>query len=256
MLVTGFFNIRSMKRTFVIGDIHGGLKALLQVFERANITTDDKLIFLKDYVDGWSESAQVLEYLIELQHKNECVFIKGNHDMWCEEWLRSGDTDEVWLRHGGLATIASYATLNFGQRATHINFLERMEYFFIDEFNRLFIHAGFTSSHGPEKEFRSGNFSWDRSLWETAISVNGLLTKNSLLYPKRMKLFHEIYIGHTPTLYYGIYVPMQAGNVWNIDTGAAFTGKLSVIDINSKEFWQSDFVSSLYPGEKGRNESA
>ena len=56
------FNVRSMKRTLVIGDIHGALKALLQVFERARITADDKLIFLGDYVDGWSESAQVLDY--------------------------------------------------------------------------------------------------------------------------------------------------------------------------------------------------
>lgn len=245
-----------MKRTFVIGDIHGGLKALLQVFERANITTDDKLIFLGDYVDGWSESAQVLEYLLNLQHINECVFIKGNHDLWCEEWLRSGDADDIWLRHGGLATMESYASLNLQQRATHISLLESMNYFVVDELNRLFIHAGFTYSQGPEKEFQSGNFNWDRSLWETAIAVNGLITKKSLLYPKRMKLFHEIYIGHTPTLYYGVNVPMQAGNVWNIDTGAAFTGKLSIIDINSKEFWQSDLVTALYPGENGRNEPA
>ena len=45
-------------------------------------------------------------------------------------------------------------------------------------------------------------------------------------------------------------------NVWNIDTGAAFTGKFSIIDINSKEFWQSDLVTALYPDEKGRNEPA
>ena len=55
-----------MMRTLVIGDIHGGLKALHQVVERANITKDDHLIFLGDYVDGWSESAQVLQYLIKL----------------------------------------------------------------------------------------------------------------------------------------------------------------------------------------------
>jgi serine/threonine protein phosphatase 1 len=45
------------KRTLVFGDIHGGLRALQQLFERAKITADDRLIFLGDYVDGWSESA-------------------------------------------------------------------------------------------------------------------------------------------------------------------------------------------------------
>jgi serine/threonine protein phosphatase 1 len=73
-----------MKRTLVIGDIHGGLKALEQILERASVSVDDTLIFLGDYVDGWSESAQVIEFLIDLKRKNNCVFIKGNHDVWCE----------------------------------------------------------------------------------------------------------------------------------------------------------------------------
>ena len=58
--------IKTTNRILVIGDIHGGLKAINQVFERAKVTTDDRLIFLGDYVDGWSESPQVLDFLIEL----------------------------------------------------------------------------------------------------------------------------------------------------------------------------------------------
>ena len=79
-----------MNRTLVIGDIHGGLKALKQVFQKANVTAADKLIFLGDYVDGWSESAVVINYLIGIEQVQSCVFIKGNHDEWCEEWLRTG----------------------------------------------------------------------------------------------------------------------------------------------------------------------
>ena len=41
-----------MKRTFVIGDIHGGLKALLQVLNKLEVTAKDTLIFVEDYVDG------------------------------------------------------------------------------------------------------------------------------------------------------------------------------------------------------------
>jgi serine/threonine protein phosphatase 1 len=46
---------------------------------------------------------------------------------------------------------------------------------------------------------------------------------------------------------------MQRCNVWNMDTGAAFTGRLSVMDVDTKEFFQSDVVQGLYPGETGRN---
>jgi serine/threonine protein phosphatase 1 len=48
---------------------------------------------------------------------------------------------------------------------------------------------------------------------------------------------------------------MHAINVWNIDTGAAFTGKLSAIDIDTKDVFQSDTVKDLYPYEQGRNKS-
>jgi serine/threonine protein phosphatase 1 len=79
------------------------------------------------------------------------------------------------------------------------------------------------------------------------------MPRESLLYPRRLKLFNEIFIGHTPTLYYDVDVPMRGGNVWNIDTGAAFKGRLTVMDIASKEYWQSDPLPALYPGETGRN---
>src|SRR5882762_5036506 len=233
-----------MKRTLVIGDIHGGLKAVHKVFKKANVTANDKLIFLGDYVDGWSESAAVMDYMIALSNSNDCIFIKGNHDEWCEDWLRTGEADKAWLFHGGKPTVDSYATVSTATKLQHLNFLEQMPYYFIDEQNRLFIHAGFTSMHGPQKEFHNSNFSWDRTLWETALAMDKRIKKDSLLFPKRLKLFTEIYIGHTPTLYFGVGVPMQGCNVWNIDTGAAFTGKLSVMDIDTKEFWQSEAVQN------------
>lgn len=242
-----------MKRTFVIGDIHGGLRALTQVLDKAGISTEDTLIFLGDYVDGWSESAQVIKYLINLSAKQHCIFIKGNHDVWCEDWLRTGIADKTWLFHGGRATIDSYTLVDDNTKQAHLNFFEKMPFYSIDEHNRLFIHAGFTSMHGPQQEFHSCNFSWDRTLWEMAITMDKRIKEDSLLFPKRLKLFSEIYIGHTPTLYYNVTVPMQGCNVWNIDTGAAFTGRLSIINIDTKEFVQSDIVQNLYPGETGRN---
>jgi len=242
-----------MNRTLVIGDIHGGLRALDEVFEKAVVTSEDKLVFLGDYVDGWSESAAVVDRMIQFSNSNTCVFIKGNHDVWCENWLRTGQADKTWLFHGGQATVDSYTAADAATKLQHLNFFEQMPFYYIDELNRLFIHAGFTSMHGPQKEFHNSNFSWDRTLWEMAITMDKRITKDSVLFPKRLKLFNEIYIGHTPTLYYDVTIPMQGCNVWNIDTGAAFTGKLSIMDIASKQFWQSASVYELYPGEAGRN---
>jgi serine/threonine protein phosphatase 1 len=238
--------------TFVIGDIHGGLRALQQVLDKARPGADDTLVFLGDYVDGWSESAGVIDYLMQLEQQHHCIFIKGNHDAWCEVWLRSADTEHLWLVSGGAATIASYESYSDAQRLRHLNFLERMKMYYLDEQNRLFIHAGFTSMHGPKGERYETIFYWDRSLWEMALSINPALTPDDLFYPKRLKHFREIYIGHTPTTNYGISTPMNGGNVWNADTGAAFSGPLTIINADTKQFWQSDTVRQLYPGEAGR----
>jgi serine/threonine protein phosphatase 1 len=242
-----------MKRKLVVGDIHGGLNALKQVLERAKLNSSDELIFLGDYVDGWSESAATIAFLMDLQESYACVFIKGNHDCWCENWLKEGVAPERWLFHGGASTVQSYAFFNSDEKQMQLQFFERMKWYHVDEKNRLFIHAGFTSMHGPEQEFHTSNYNWDRTLWEMALSMDKQIGKHSVLFPKRLKLFQEIYIGHTPTLYYDVDVPMQGCNVWNVDTGAAFTGKLSIMNIDSKEFWQSDPLTNLYPGEKGRN---
>ena len=241
-----------MKRTLVIGDIHGGLRALKQVLERANVTINDTLIFLGDYVDGWSESAQLIDFLIDINNTHRCIFILGNHDAWCMTFLQTNNAPNEWLFSGGQSTIESYKNLKF-DKLSHLNFFQRMKDYYIDENNKLFIHAGFSSMNGPSKEHYSTNFSWDRTLWETAVAMDKHLKKNSELFPKRLLLFNEIYIGHTPTLNYKIDTTMNKANVWNIDTGAAFTGKLSILDIDTKEFWQSDALTELYPNEKGRN---
>jgi serine/threonine protein phosphatase 1 len=242
-----------MAKTYVIGDIHGALKALEQVIDKISPQKDDRLIFLGDYVDGWSQSAEVIKFLMALDNVYDCIFLKGNHDAWCEEWLSGEDADKTWLFHGGQATVDSYQLLTKRQKNIHLAFYNLMRYYYIDEANRLFIHAGFCSMHGPAHEHFASNCYWDRTLWETALGLDNRIGEESIFYPKRLRLFREIYIGHTPTINYGVEEPMHAYNVWNIDTGAAFYGRLSALNIDTKEFWQSDIVQQLYPNEKGRN---
>ena len=242
--------------TFVIGDIHGGLRALIQVIERANVQPEDQLIFLGDYVDGWSESPQLIDYLINLSKTNICTFIRGNHDQLFLDWLETSDKniDEgMWFKHGGKATVLAYEKVSIETKKEHILFLKSLHDYYLDNQNRLFVHAGFTNMSGIRYEYFSKMFYWDRTLWETALALNENLEKTSRCYPKRFLIYDEVYIGHTPTTRIGSIVPVNRANIWNVDTGAAFKGKLSILNVDTKEFWQSDPLPSLYPNEKGRN---
>ena len=242
-----------MSRKLVFGDLHGGLKALIQLLEKIDLNPSDELIFLGDYVDGWSDSANTVSYLIELAKQNSCVFIRGNHDDLAHKWLETGEMNQKWLEHGGQSSLDAYRNLNEEDKEKHKQFFREMLNYYHDKEDRLFLHAGFTNLHGPEFEYHETAFYWDRTLWEMALSIREDLEPGDVRYPKRLEHFREIYIGHTPVTRIGETKPVNKANIWNVDTGAAFKGPISALDIDSKELFQSEPVHTFYPDEEGRN---
>ncbi len=241
------------KRTFAIGDIHGGLRALKNLLDQLDLQTADQLIFLGDYVDGWSESAETIFFLMELAKKQNCIFIRGNHDQLCYDWLLTGVHTDEWVIHGGMATKESYGRFTKEEIGAQFDFFENLQDYVILDEKKLFLHAGFTNLKGPHAEYFNKMCYWDRTLWELALSVDPKLSKGHKYYPPRLALFDEVYIGHTPVTRIGKTKPVQASCVCNVDTGAAFKGPLSAINIETKEIFQSQPVYLYYPDEQGRN---
>ena len=237
-------------RTLAIGDIHGGYRAIMQCFERSGFDyKKDRLIALGDVADGWSE---VVECIEELHKIKKLIYITGNHDSWARSYLKFGETPRIWTSQGGQATIDSYLRLPDDARLKimkrHLKFFDKGVYYFIDEENRLYIHGGY-NWHRPIGDTSNYDMTWDRHLWETAGYWNKV-KKNETLFVKQYK---EVFIGHTTTSWYDKTLePVNFTNVWNLDQGGGWEGKLTIMDVESKEYWQSDIVKTLYPDEKGR----
>jgi len=64
--------------------------------------------------------------------------------------------------------------------------------------------------------------------------------------------YREVYLGHTPTLNFNSSVPLSFCECWLMDTGAGYHGRLTMMDIGTKEYFQSDPVPQLYSGYSGR----
>lgn len=253
-----------MGRTFVIADIHGAYRALKQVLERSEFNYDeDTLIQLGDIADGWPEVFEVVEELMKVKNLIE---IKGNHDDWFREYIEKGIHPVKW-KMGGVGTARSYLRQIDKEDLIHQNgdgytialnpddipplhqqFFKTQHLYYVDDKNRLFIHGGFDRNQNL-KEQAEYIYYWDRNLWDQAKSVKGsdkLKTEDN---------FTKIFIGHThvddwrnPEA-----KPQFEGNlVWNLDTGAGWSGKLTIMDVDTEKYWQSDFVGDLYPNEKGR----
>ena len=264
-----------MKKIFTIGDIHGNFKGLKQVLERGNFDYEnDTLIQLGDVIDGLSESYECVEELLMIKN---LIPIKGNHCYIFEEFFKTGVHNFNW-DHGAIHTAWSYRE-NRDKNDVFNNILPKMvnipkhhreffinqKHFYIDEKNRLFIHGGFDRFKSIHKQ-DINSFLWDTKFWESAIKCDDNIKLTTI------DCFSEIYIGHYSTINWTatgrfnhlkdennpndlqkITKPMYSGGVYNLDTGSGYKGgKLSMMNIDTKEIFQSDYIEELYPNEEGR----
>jgi len=244
-------------RRLVMGDIHGAYKALKQCLNQSGFDYEkDLLIQLGDVVDGYPDSFDCVDELLKIKH---LVAIKGNHDDWFAEFIKTDFHPYFW-NHGGKGTLSSYLdhagkSGDFFQSrngyksalepndipASHQAFFARQQTYYIDEEKRCFVHAGFNAKL-PFLAQDEEEYYWDRSLWESAL----LCQRKGEQFAIQAD-FKEIYIGHTPTLNYDTDRPMHAFNIHNLDTGAGHNGRLTIMDIETGAFWQSDVTTALYP---------
>ena len=253
-----------MKR-YVIGDLHGNLKALKQCLQGIEFDYEnDLLIQLGDVVDRMPESFGCVEELLKIKN---LISIKGNHDDWFFTWLKTEKHPANW-QHGGNNALQSYCyaydkdfmpTMN-GYKTTlhpenisfeHFEFFNKqLDYYILDK--KLFVHGGFNRHFKINEQQVPDIFYWDRDLWMSALSFQSVYEHNKiklgtpdieLKFKIVDKSFDEIFIGHTPTINWENLDgtprthPMNAGPIWNIDTGGGFEGgRVTIMDIDEKTY--------------------
>jgi serine/threonine protein phosphatase 1 len=233
-----------------MSDSHGAYAAMMQCLERCEYDVEkDQLYFLGDVVDGWSDTKESMDLLLCIKN---LVYILGNHDQWALEFY-SGEMEpddqsfDLWLLNGGATTIKSYGA-GKPMPEEHLELLKNAKPYHITEDNILLVHAGFDTGKPIEKT-KPEYLRWSRTF------IYHYYERYVAQKPIKLEQYKEVYIGHTPTISLNRtqITPLQLGNMMLIDTGAGFSGYLSIIDLDTKEVWQSDQVMQLYPSQEGRN---
>jgi len=229
-------------RTFAVGDIHGMKRALVQVLERANFDYDrDRLITLGDIVDWGHEVPQCIQELQKIKHH---IAIRGNHDVWCMNWILSGEKNPVWRQQGGAQTIGAYVRTGLLTDVAQKQFFKDQVNYFVDEERRLYVHAGYDRRVEIDRQ-RPFDLWWSRSLYNSLIAHQ----KEGLRLPTDVNQFSDVFIGHSQTIWeFPDLKPVNVLNVYNLDQGAKQYGKLTLMQVDTKEYWQSDYTSELYRG--------
>lgn len=226
-------------RTLVIGDIHGNYEALTQVLARAGFDPEkDRLISLGDVYDGHPESGRCVEYLRKLPHFIWCL---GNHDSHARWWLRgewkAGDPEGTWSLASLKSVIDSYrdgkGNLDQELIQRHREFIETAVPYYVDEDNRLYLHAGIDWRFPVDEQPKYWIYYADRLTYrEYALAHK----KEGTKFP-----YKDVFIGHTKTIkQHPKAKPVRRANLWNLDTGAGTHGKLTAMDAETYEYWQSD----------------
>ena len=233
-------------KTFVIGDIHGAYKALQQCIERSKINkNEDTLIFVGDIVDGYSQVPECVDMLLEFKN---LIAIRGNHDQWFMKWAKTGYIFPGWFRQGGAATLARYEDNKELVSKHMLEYFDKTLIYYIDsERNYAFMHGGY-NWHMPLTSNTDDLIMWDRHMVETAQTWEYEKTN----VPFKFKEFNKIFVGHTTTQHSfsrrhaASLLPAFLVNLINLDTGAGWNGKLTIMNIDTLDFWQSDVVTDLY----------
>ncbi len=75
---------------YAMSDIHGCIEDLLKQMEHVDLSVENRLVFLGDYIDYGHSSYQVLKYIRDLQQEygeEKVIVLKGNHEAMFLEWI-------------------------------------------------------------------------------------------------------------------------------------------------------------------------
>lgn len=217
---------------YAIGDIHGQFRALNRLMKRINRhyfagkRQKKKLIFLGDYVDRDIGVGRVIEQLIKIDSRRDCIFLRGNHDQVLLDFLGNPSCGPLWAKIGGLYTLKDYginvvhpnkpnfdwhdvhAKFSAAFPRTHKRFLENTQLMHV-EGDFCFVHAG-VDPNRPLSQQEAEDLLW--------------IEQKFLSY--RKPLDKVIIHGHTVA-----DRPVIKRNRIGIDTGAYITNRLSAVGL-------------------------
>ena len=176
-----------------VGDVHGRADLLDRLLDRLAADYPDlPVLTVGDYVDRGDDSAKVLRRLHQgMRDGSGLICLMGNHEEMCLRFLDNAEAHgSLWLRNGGLQTLASFGVGGIGPsskgadlRRTRDNLARQMGDDLIDWLrdlplwwqsgNVVVLHAGADPTSPIDTQKRS-TFLWGHKDFATRVRGDGL----------------------------------------------------------------------------------
>jgi len=213
-------------RLLAIGDIHGCYHPLRELVEdELQLTRDDELVLIGDYIDRGPHSKSVLDYIIGLKAAGfSIVTLLGNHESMLLKAMQEDMYLVNWLFNGGRATLDSFNIRHPDLIPDlYLTFMHELKLFYqVDPF--IFVHAGFNNA-----------------------IADPFTDEHLMLWTRQENHFHPLFKGktiihgHSVNTVSDLHTRMdERWGIINIDTGCVYPhktdcGLLSAVDLTHWE---------------------
>jgi len=173
-----------MNRKFVIGDIHGCSKTFKNLlFETLEITKEDSIYLLGDYIDRGPNSKKVIDRIIKMKKQGFDINpILGNHELLLLDSANFVQNHIVWFRNGAKPTLKSF-NINYAHefKPKYLDFFRNLPYYILLE-DYVIVHGGLNFSAAEPLEDKE-SMVWIRDSYVDLYKTGG----------------RKLICGHTPT---------------------------------------------------------
>ena len=223
-------------RIYAVGDIHGCLDRLVALHEMiaediaARPVARTTLVHLGDFVDRGTDSAQVIDWLINRPPvpADEIVNLMGNHELMMLSAVVGAEKEapENWLMNGGADSLLSWGIPRSVPPNLWAGRIPRQHLIFLRDLvvshrigPYLFVHAGIRPGVPLDQQTKQ-DMLWIREPFLSSTADHGVIVVH----------------GHTPKR-----APVIEHNRIAIDTGAVLGGPLTsvVLEENKLRFLQA-----------------
>lgn len=247
-----------MRRTIVIGDLHGMYEETVELLERCGASVDDRIIFLGDMIDRGPDNDKCVDLVMSIEEKQaEQACILGNHE---QTHLEHVEHVRVW---GELPEMPKTHTATRAQlQKKHYDYFRGLPlYIKLPEHNAVCVHAGVFPDRTIEEqrphhllhiqminpEILSDDHRREKTMWPSKVSDKDGWS----FWTHHWKGPERVIFGHS-VLDRPLVLPTAVG----IDGGAVFGGQLHALILPSWEIVSVQSQRSFGKGSRGREGNA
>lgn len=219
------FKLNPQIRLYIVGDLHGSYKLLMQELQKINFDFEnDLLICTGDLIDRGNENLEC----ISLLEKSWFFTVRGNHEEMCINGQYDNKIRDVHIRNGG----EWFYALPHQKQLEIINHFKELPLVIevqLDSKKIGILHADIDIHdwNSFKRDISKGDYKIPgiTSSYSNALWGRGRIRNYSNQYDI-VDNIDEIYLGHTI-----VKEHTQIDNCHYIDVGSSFTSKLCIVKV-------------------------